>query len=61
MRKKLFSSLINHQRIQRLQFSSKTTEKVLGYRTKPNENEITADYIGKLLINQNLSNTRNNR
>lgn len=48
MRRKLFSSLKCYQSVQRLQFSSNKSSKVLGYQTKPNEDEINADYIGKL-------------
>lgn len=48
MRKQLFSSLKCYQSIQRLQFSSQKPHKVLGYKTKPSEDEINADYIGKM-------------
>ena len=34
-------------------FASKTAEKILGYKEKPNEFEITADYIGELKFDQN--------
>lgn len=37
----------------RTSFSSKATDKVLGYQEKPNEFEITADYIGKHRIRIN--------
>lgn len=47
MSKQLFSSLKCYQSIQRLQFSSQKPHKVLGYKTKPSEDEIKADYIGK--------------
>lgn len=43
----LFSSFNRNIRIDGARFSSKPAQKVLGYHEKPDELEITADYIGE--------------
>lgn len=45
--KNIFLNFNRNKNLFQRYLSSEPAKKILGYKEKPNENEITADYIGK--------------